>query len=184
MRKLNSYTFLSLNGYYKDLNEDTSWHQHGEEEAKFSETSLEAENTLLFGRTTYEMMNSFWPTPMAAEMFPKVAQGMNSAKKIVFSNTLKEAEWENTSIISGNIIEQITKLKQTEGSDMTILGSGSIVAQFSDAGLIDTYQIMIDPVALPSGHTLFNGIKATLNLKLIDSKVFGSGVILLTYEKQ
>lgn len=184
MRKLNSYTFLSLNGYYKDLNEDTSWHQHGEEEAKFSETSLEAENTLLFGRTTYEMMNSFWPSPMAAEMFPKVAQGMNNAKKIVFSNTLKEAEWENTSIVSGNIIEQITKLKQTEGSDMTILGSGSIIAQFSDAGLIDTYQIMIDPVALPSGQTFFNGIKTTLNLKLIDSKVFSSGVILLTYEKQ
>ncbi|KYG75380.1 dihydrofolate reductase family protein [Roseivirga echinicomitans] len=183
MRKLSSFTFLSLNGYYKDLNEDTSWHQHGEEEAKFSESSLQSENTLLFGRTTYQMMSSFWPSPMAAEMFPKVAQGMNKAKKIVFSSTLNEVEWKNTSIMSGNITEQIAKLKLTPGNDMTILGSGSIVAQFSDADLIDTYQIMIDPVALPNGHTLFSGLKDTLNLKLINSKVFNSGVVLLTYEK-
>ena len=184
MRKLNSFTFLSLNGYYKGLNENTSWHQHGKEEAEFSEASLQSENILLFGRTTYLMTSSFWPTEMAAEMFPKVAVGMNNAEKIVFSNTMKKAEWQNTSIISGNSIDQIAKLKLTEGNDMTILGSGSIVSQFTDAGLIDTYQIMIDPVALPSGQTLFSGIKDTLNLKLINSKVFKSGVVLLTYEKQ
>jgi dihydrofolate reductase len=183
MRKLTSFTFLSLNGYYKDENEDTSWHRHGEEEAKYSEESLQSNNILLFGRTTYEMMSSFWPTSMAAEMFPKVAEGMNKAEKIVFTNTLKTAAWNNTRIMKGDIADQITKLKSTKGSDLTILGSGSIVTQFSDAGLIDTYQIMIDPVAITQGTSLFEGLQQKLDLNLTGSKVFNSGVVLLTYEK-
>ena len=182
MRKLNSFTFLSLNGYYKGENEDTSWHSHGEEEGKYSEQSLSADNILLFGRTTYEMMSNFWPTPMAAEMFPAVAAGMNKAQKIVFSNTLKTTEWNNTSIMSGDIVEQTRQLKSSKGNDLTILGSGSIVSQFSDAGLIDIYQIMIDPVALSSGTSLFEGMTKQVDLKLIDSKIFKSGVVLLTYE--
>jgi dihydrofolate reductase len=183
MRKLNSFTFLSLNGYYKGVDEDTSWHRHGEEEGKYSEESLQSNNILLFGRTTYEMMASFWPTPMAAEMFPKVAIGMNQAEKIVFSNSLRTAEWDNTTIIKGDIVDQITKIKSTKGSGLTILGSGSIVTQFSDANLIDTYQIMIDPVVLGKGTSLFEGTKNKLDLKLINSKAFKSGVVLLTYER-
>lgn len=182
MRKLTSFTFLSLNGYFKGENEDTSWHSHGEEEGKYSEQSLSTGDILLFGRATYEMMSNFWPTTMASEMFPVVAVGMNRAHKIVFSNTLKTTEWNNTSMMSGDIVKQIRQLKSSKGSDLTILGSGSIVSQFADAGLIDTYQIMIDPVALQSGTPLFEGMKNQLDLKLIDSKVFKSGVVLLTYE--
>ncbi|PWJ58055.1 dihydrofolate reductase [Dyadobacter jejuensis] len=183
MRKLTSFTFLSLNGYYKGENDDTSWHRHGEEEGKYSEQSLSADNALLFGRITYEMMSNFWPTPMAAEMFPVVAAGMNNAEKIVFSNTLKIPDWSNTTILNGDIVGRIRKLKSSEGPDLTILGSGSIVSQFSNAGLIDIYQIMIDPVALPSGTPLFEGIKSKLDLKLTDSRIFKSGVVLLTYTK-
>lgn len=189
MRKLTSFTFITLNGYYKGNNEDTSWHGHGEEEGRFSEESLHSNNILLFGRTTYEMMAGFWPTAAAAEMFPEVATGMNRAEKIVFSNTLKMADpiaigWTNTKIIQGNIAEQIARLKATNGSDLTILGSGSIVTQFSDAGLIDTWQIMVDPVALGQGTSIFSGLKQKLNLRLVDSRVFKSGVVLLTYEKK
>tara|TARA_R110002124_G_scaffold274893_3_gene444971 strand:- start:320 stop:874 length:555 start_codon:yes stop_codon:yes gene_type:complete len=181
MRKLTAFTFLSLNGYYKGENNDTSWHRHGEEEGRYSEQALSTNNTLLFGRTTYEMMSNFWPTPMAAEMFPRVAAGMNKAEKIVFSNTLKTAKWNNSSIMSGDIAEQIRPLKSSKGNDLTILGSGSIVSQFCDAGLIDTYEIMIDPVALHRGTPLFEGMKNRLYLKLIDAKIFESGVVLLTY---
>jgi dihydrofolate reductase len=184
MRKLSSFTFLTLNGYYKGENEDTSWHRHGAEEAKYSEESLQPQNVLLFGRTTYEMMNSFWPTEMAAQLFPKVAEGMNKAEKIVFSNTLKMAAWNNTTIRHGDIVEQIRRLKETPGNDLTILGSGSIVTQFSDASLIDHYQIMIDPVAIGRGETLFSGMLHKLDLQLTSSKVFeSSGVILLSYER-
>lgn len=108
---------------------------------------------------------------------------MNKAEKIVFSNTHKTAEWNNTTIMKGDIVEQIISIKSREGKDLAILRSGSIVTQFSDAGLIDTYQIMIDPVALGGGTTLFEGLNQKLDLKLVDSRVFNSGVVLLIYEK-
>ena len=81
MATLSSFTFLSLDGYYKGLNEDISWHRHGEEESQFSADSLQSGNILLFGRKTFEMMASFWPTEMAAQQFPDVAIGMNKSKK-------------------------------------------------------------------------------------------------------
>ncbi|HAH57757.1 MAG: dihydrofolate reductase family protein [Lentimicrobiaceae bacterium] len=183
MRKIISFTFVSLNGFFKGENEDTTWHRHGEEEVTFSEESLRADNILLFGRKTYDMMSGFWPTPLAKEMFPKVATGMNRAEKIVFSNSLSTAEWHNTSILSGNIVEQIKEIKATPGRDMAIMGSGSIVDQFTDAALIDVYQIMIDPVVITQGTSIFNGLKHSLDLKLTDSRVFRSGVVLLTYER-
>ncbi len=187
MRKLSSFTFITLNGYFKGLNEDTSWHHqlNSKEAASYAEQSSSSGNTLLFGRKTYEMMYSFWPTPQAAELFPTVAGNMNKAAKIVFSNTLKDALWENSSLISGNIVEQVKSLKQTPGSDLTILGSGSIVSQFSDAGLIDEYQIMLDPVAIGKGTSIFGDIQQNLNLKLISSKVFEKdGIVLLHYQKR
>ncbi len=87
MRKLTTYDFLTLNGFFKGPNEDNTWHTHGEEEAKYSEEALGEENVLLFGRKTYEMMASFWPTPQAKALFPQVAAGMNNAEKNVFSRS-------------------------------------------------------------------------------------------------
>lgn len=184
MPTLSSFTFLTLNGYFKGLGGDTSWHRHGAEEAQFSADSMKTGNTLLFGRVTYEMMAGFWPTEMAAQMFPDVAKGMNAAKKIVFSNSMKKANWQNTTVIGGNIVNAVRKLKEASGDDLTILGSGSIVATLADACLIDTFGIMIDPVALPQGTAIFNGITKKLDLKLTNSRAFKSGVVLLTYEKQ
>ncbi len=182
MRKLNVFNFITLNGYIEDLNHDISWHRHGSEENKFSDDSLKAEGILLFGRKTYEMMYSFWPTPMAAEQFPETAKGMNRSEKIVFSNTMKKAEWNNTKVIGGDIVAEMKHLKNSKGLDMAILGSGSIVTQFADAGLIDEYQIMIDPVAIGKGTPLFNGLKKKLDLKLTESKLFKSGIVLLNYK--
>jgi len=184
MRKISSFTFLTLNGFYKGPNEDTSWHRHGEEEGKFSEEQLKADNILVFGRTTYEMMYSFWPTPMAHELFPKVAVRMNQSEKLVVSDTLKEATWENTGLLKGNVVEQVKSLKASPGKNLTILGSGSIVSLLTDANQIDEYKIMIDPVVVGNGTPLFQGVKGKLDLKLTDTHVFKSGVVLLTYEKR
>ena len=85
------------------------------------------------------MMYSFWPTQTAAEQFPETAKGMNRSEKIVFSNTMKKAEWKNTKVIGGDIVAEMKRMKKTKGLDMVILGSGSIVTQFADAGLIDEY---------------------------------------------
>jgi dihydrofolate reductase len=181
MRTLNAFTFLTLNGFYKGPNEDITWHRHGGEEAEFSEEGLMHGSILLFGRKTYEMMVAFWPTPMAKESFPNVADGMNKAEKIVFSNTLKKADWNNTRIIGGDIVREVRKLKQSGTKDMTILGSGSIVTQLAGHGLIDAYQIMIDPVALGAGTPIFNGLQNKLDLHLTDVRRFKSGIVVLSY---
>ncbi len=152
-----------------------------EEENSYAVESLKAGNTLLFGRMTYQMMASYWPTPMALKNDPIVARGINKADKIVFSKTLKKAEWNNTRIISGNIVEEVKKLKKMPGNNMTLMGSGSILTQFAEQGLIDEYQIMVDPVATGNGTTIFKGIKHNLNLKLIATRTFRSGVVLLSY---
>ena len=182
MGKLSVFNFISLNGFYKGLNEDISWHRHGAEESDFASDGAKSQGILLFGRVTYEMMVSFWPTPDAIKNIPEVAEGMNKAKKIVFSTTLEKPEWNNTQLIKGNLIEEIKKLKLIQDENMTILGSGSIVRQCADQGLIDDYQIMIDPVAIGEGTPLFKGISNKLDLKLISTKTFKSGVVLLNYK--
>lgn len=182
MGKLSVFNFMTLNGYYKGPNGEINWHQHGGEEAEYSAESLKAESMLLFGRVTYEMMASFWPTPDAMKSLPEVAEGMNKAEKIVFSRTMKKADWNNTRVISGNIVEEVKKLKESSPKDMTILGSGSILTQFAEAGLIDDYQFMINPVALGAGEPIFKGLKNILNLELISVKTFKNGILLLNYK--
>jgi dihydrofolate reductase len=112
-----------------------------------------------FGRVTYAMMASYWPTPIAIKNDPLVAEGMNNADKIVFSRTLKKVEWNNTRLVKDNIVEEIKKMKQQPGKDMTVLGSGSILTQFAEQDLIDEYQIMVDPVVLGRGTQIFKNIK-------------------------
>jgi len=128
------------------------------------------------------MMVSYWPTPNAIKNNPDVAEGINKADKIVFSRTLKKANWNNTRILKDNIFEEIKKMKQIPGKDMTILGSGSIVTQFAEQGLIDEYHFMVDPVALGDGTPIFKGMKHKLDLKLTNAKTFRSGVIILSYQ--
>ncbi len=183
MRKLSVFNFITINGFYKGVKEDITWHRHGGEEAMFAAEGANSRSTLLFGRVTYDMMASYWPTPMAMDNMPEVAKGMNESEKIVFSKTLKSATWSNTRIISGEIVEEMKKLKKGSGPDFTILGSGTIVSQFAEHDLIDDYQLMIDPVALGSGTSIFHGLANKLDLKLKESRVFKSGVVLLWYQK-
>ncbi len=182
MRKVTVFNFVTLNGYYKGPKGDISWHRHGAEENEYAAGNLKSGSTLLFGRVTYEMMASYWPTPIALKNDPIVAEGMNTAEKIVFSRTLKKAEWNNTRLVKDNIVDEIKNMKQQSGKDMTLLGSGSIVTQFAEQGLIDEYQFMVDPVVLGDGTPIFKGIKHKLDLKLIRTRTFKSGVALLCYE--
>lgn len=184
MAKISVFNFISLNGCYKGPKEDISWHKQGDksEEGEYAKRSLKADSILLFGRTTYDMMSSFWPTPEAAKAFPEVAKGMNAAEKIVFSRKLKKADWNNTTLIKGNLIDEVKKLKKSAKKDITILGSGTIITQLSENGLIDSYQFMIDPVVVSNGTSIFDKIKKGLDLKLIETKVFKSGAVLHSYK--
>lgn len=182
MRKVSVFNFITLNGYFQGLNGDISWHRHEGEGAKYSDEKSQLGNTLLFGRTTYQQMASFWPSPAAKEMMPVTADGMNKAEKIVFSRTLNKADWNNTRLVKEDLVGTVRRLKAEPGSDMTVLGSGSIVTQLAEAGLIDVYGFMIDPIALGEGVPVLKGMKNRLDLKLISSEVFKSGVIMATYE--
>lgn len=181
MRTLKVYNFLTLNGFFKGPHEDIGWHVHGGEEEQYSVQSLQGDGILLFGRRTYDMMASFWPTSAAAEQFSEVAAGMNRAEKIVFSRRPFTPRWDNTRVMTGDIIDQVRALKAAPGKDMTILGSGSIISLFTEHELIDAYEFMIDPVAIPEGTAVFAGITRRLELELTGSKVFKSGVVLLSY---
>lgn len=183
MRKLVVFNNVSLDGYFVDMNGDMSWaHKNDAEWNAFTAENASGNGVLVFGRVTYDMMASFWPTPMAMEMMPAVAAGMNSMPKIVFSRTLDEVTWNNTKLVKGDIAAAMRKLKQEAGPDMVILGSGSIVAQFAQEGLIDEFQIVVHPLVLGKGRTLFDGVKEKLALKLTSSRAFGNGNVLLCYE--
>lgn len=182
MSRLSVFNFLSLNGYYKGPGGDTSWHRHGAEENTYSHEMLDNGSILLFGRKTYEMMRDFWPTAAGYAYDPITAKGMNDAEKIVFSNTLQEAGWQHTRIVQGDIVAQVRAMKREGCKDMAVLGSGSIVNILAENGLVDEYQLMIDPVALPTGTPAFQGITHQLELRLIDTRVFKSGTLLLRYE--
>ena len=182
MRKVNVFNFITLNGFYKGPAEDISWHSHGgSEDNDLAIEGLGSGATILFGRVTYTMMASYWPTPDALRDNPEIAEGMNNAEKIVFSRTLKKPLWNNSKLMSGNLAEEVKKLKQEEGNDMVILGSGSIVSQLTEYRLIDEYQFLLDPVAIGDGTPLFKGISKRLDLKLTQTKTFKNGAVLLTY---
>jgi dihydrofolate reductase len=127
-------------------------------------------------------MASYWPSPKALKDDPIIAKGMNSSPKIIFSRTLEKADWNNTRLIKEDLPGEVRKLKQQPGEGLTILGSGTIVSQLAQHGLIDEYQILVNPIVLGKGKTMFEGVKDRLNLKLTQTKSFGNGNILLSYE--
>ncbi len=181
MRKVKAFIFVTLNGYFEGPGKTIDWHHHGKEENAFSAEMLKHGNTLLFGRVTYDLMVSYWTSPLAFTNDPIVADGMHRANKIVFSRTLKKAGWNNTTLVKTNVEQAIRKLKQQPGTDMVLLGSGSMLTQLAQKELIDEYQILVNPVILGDGTSIFKGFKGRLNVKLTKTRVFRSGNILLYY---
>jgi dihydrofolate reductase len=183
-RKLKAFMQISLDGYFCDPNGDMSFAHQPPEDAEWHEFvvgNVSGESTLLFGRKTYEMMAAWWPTAMAAQAMPEVAAKMNALPKIVFSRTLSSADWCNTTLVKNDLVDTVRCMKDETGSDMTILGSGSIVTQLADAGLIDTLQVVINPVALGAGKSLFDGLTQRLDLMLTNWRGFGNGSVVLWY---
>jgi len=184
MRKLGVFNHISLDGYFVDKKGQMSWakaHQDSEWNSFVTENA-KGGGELVFGRVTYEMMASFWPTPQAAQMMPEVAERMNNLPKIVFSRTLEKATWNNTKLIKGDLVGEVRHLKEESGDDMVIMGSGTIIAQLARAGLIDSYQFVINPLVLGAGRTMFQDIPDQLNFSLKGSRAFGNGNVVLTYE--
>jgi dihydrofolate reductase len=182
MRKLSTFNSVSLDGYFTDANGDMSWaHNDDTEWNAFAAENASGGGTLLMGRITYELMASFWPTPQAMQSMPAVARGMNSMPKVVVSRTLNKPSWSNTTLVKGDLAGAVRRMKQEPGSDIAILGSGSLVAQLAQEGLIDEYQIALHPIALGSGRTLFDGVRNRLTLKRTTTRTFDNGNVVVCY---
>jgi dihydrofolate reductase len=183
MRKVNVFDNVSLDGFFTDAKGDMSWaHKQDEEWNAFASANASGNGELLFGRVTYDMMAAFWPTPQAAKMLPKVAAGMNAMRKTVFSRTLDTVAWQNTVLMKGDLVTEVRRLKQQPGSDIVILGSGSIVSQLTQARLIDEYQLVLNPIVVGRGRSLFETVVDTLNLTLTKTQSFRNGNVVLWYE--
>ena len=183
MRRLRVFNSVSLDGYFTDSKGDISWaHRRDPEFDEFVSSNAQGGGVLVFGRVTYDMMVSYWPTEEAMKNMPEVARGMNDAQKIVFSRSMQKASWKNTRVINGDIAAEMRRLKGESGPDMVILGSGSIVAQLSDARLIDSYQLVMNPIALGAGRTMFERMEQPLNFKLCDTRTFQNGNVVLEYD--
>jgi dihydrofolate reductase len=185
MRRLIVFNNVTIDGYFTGPGGDFSWAHAGPEDPEFKAFvagSASGEAQLLFGRVTYEMMAGYWSTPLALERDPVVAAGMNRMPKIVFSRTLGEATWNNTTLLKEDLAGEVARLKQEPGGGMVILGSGSIVAQLAQAGLIDEYQLVVNPVVLGCGRTLFEGLAKPLVLRLKTTRAFPCGKLYLCYE--
>ena len=128
------------------------------------------------------MMAGFWSTPAALQGNPVVAERLNALPKYVCSTTLAQATWNNTTLLKGELTAEVRKLKQQAGADIVLMGSGSVVAQLAEAGLIDEYQIVLNPLVVGQGRTLFEGVQRKLPMKLAKSRPFANGNVVLFYE--
>ena len=182
MRKLKVFNNITLDGYFTDTQQSMSWaHNHDAEWTQFSSENASGDSELLFGRVTYDMMRSFWPTPQARASLPAIAEHMNSARKVVFSRTLTEASWQNSQLVKGELTAEVRQLKQTAGPDLVLMGSGSIVAQLAEARLIDSFQLVVHPLAIGGGRSLFEGIGRQVELKLEKTRTFQNGNVVIWY---
>lgn len=187
MRTLTVFESLTLNGFFAGPNGDLDWayaRNNDPEFDAFVQDNASSAGTLLFGRTTYEMMSSWWPSEMAAAQNPEVAAGMNAAEKIVFSSTLKKAEWTGTLLVKDDPAEYVRNLKKTKGKNLVVLGSGKLVAGLAEAGLIDTCQFVYKPVVLGAGCTLFAGVKTPLGFRIASTRAFRDGNLVVNLERE
>ena len=184
MPRLMAFEQVSLDGFFVDASGDMSWaHKQDPEWNEFTaQNASGGDGALLFGRVTYEMMASFWPTPQARETMPAVAEGMNRMPKVVFSRTLREASWQNTRLVKGDMVAEVRRMKKDPGPDMVVLGSGSVVSQLAEAGLIDELQLVVNPIVLGRGRTLFETVRRNVAMKRVGVRPFGNGNVVLSYE--
>ena len=184
MRRLAVFNNVSLDGYFSGPGGDLRWAHAGSDDPEYREFvagNASGDGVLVFGRITYELMAGWWPTAAAGQMDPVLARQMNARGKVVFSRTLPRADWQNTTLVAGDAAEEMRRWKSGDGPDMVILGSGRLVASLAREGLIDEYQVVVNPVALGRGRTMFEGLDHPLTLAVAESRVFRNGKVFLRY---
>jgi dihydrofolate reductase len=178
MRKILVSMMVSADGFIEDSNKELSAFKDDEEVLKYFEDLLDSVDIIMFGRRAYELMLDYWPKATGP-----IAEKMNKKSKIVFSRTLSQVSW-NTKLIKNNIAEEIMKLRNEPGKDIVLYAGAEILSTFRKLGLVEEYRLAVYPVVLGKGTPLFKDVEHTMSLKLINTKKFKSGVVLLTYQPQ
>lgn len=181
MRKLVVWEWVTLDGIF-DADTMGQWFDpyHSDDRGEYIKEVILASDALLLGQATYEMFAAYWPTQKNNEM--GIADKLNSMSKYVVSSTLKEALWSNSTIIKENVVEEITKLKREPGQDILISGSATLVQSLMETDLIDEYKFLVHPIIMGSGKHFFKDGMNTTGLKLVKTKTFSLGVVLLCYQ--
>ncbi|MEO0560785.1 MAG: dihydrofolate reductase family protein [Chloroflexota bacterium] len=185
MRKIIYLIHVSLDGYTAGPNGEMDWIVYNDEVADVSHALHDSTDTAIYGRVTYEMMASYWPTvldqPNPDPSDVKHARWLATAQKIAVSTTLKSVSWENTRILSSDLEGEFKTMKGQPGKDMWLLGSPTLARSMMKLGLIDEYLININPVVLGAGQSLFANLDVELSLNLLSSRVLKGGVVTTHY---
>lgn len=187
MNKISVFNYVTIDGFFAGPNGEIDWFKKVPFDDEWNEYTHEASesetNTIIFGHTTYEMMKGFWPTNEAIKMDPGMANVINKSPKIVFSKSLnsvkEETNWKNITLLNDINRDAMVELKSKD--NFIILGSGSIVQQFSNLDLIDEYLLAVIPIILGTGIPMFKGVKE-MSLHLDDVKCFNNGIVLHHYK--
>ena len=181
MRPIYAFIVQTVDGYYEGPNGEFDWPNVDDEFNEFAIGQINDIDTLLFGRTTYEGMAEYWPTPAAIEDDPAIADLMNTIPKIVFSSTLDRADWQNTRLVKEGVAETIAELKQQPGKDLAFFGSPTLTASLIEQGLVDELRVMVHPILLGAGKSLFSALSRRVPVELLRTTVFHSGNVMLVY---
>lgn len=179
MRKIFAFLMTTVDGYYEGPNQEFDFWVVDDEFDDFSARQLDEVDVLVFGRVTYEGMAAYWPTAAAHADSPRVAERMNGLQKVVVSRTRATAEWANTRVVDD--IDELAALKRRPGKSIGILGSSDLTASLLERGLLDELRIMVSPVVLGAGKSVFRTAGERSGLRLTQCRPFASGNVLLTY---
>jgi dihydrofolate reductase len=185
MARLIMWNMMTLDGFFEGPKSwDLDWHNDvwGEDMNKFSLEQLDTAGALLFGRRTYEGMASYWASAKADGPEGDVARVMNTIPKVVFSRTLKRADWSNTRLVSADAEAEVVKLKEASEKDLFVFGSGDLSATLMKAGLFDELRIGLNPLVLGVGGPLFKPSPLRTKMRLLEARPMKSGLVLLRYQ--
>jgi dihydrofolate reductase len=180
MRKIVAGLFLSLDGVYESPDK---WHfpYWSDEMGEAVGSQMAASDTMLLGRVTYQEFAGYWPQQTNADV--EIADYMNNTPKLVVSTTLDGVEeWQNSTLIRGNVAEELARLKRQPGKDIAITGSGTLIRSLLRDGLLDELRLLVHPIVVGSGKRLFVDGTGQHPLKLVDAQTFSTGVLYLTYQ--
>lgn len=185
MRKIISFMHISLDGFVAGVNGEMDWIKVDQEIFDYVGKRISEGDTALYGRVTYQMMESFWPTaadkPTATRHEIEHSKWYKKAYKVVLSKTMNDAGLTNTTIVSDNLSERINEIKQQEGKDILLFGSPTATHSLIQLNLIDGYWLFVNPIILGQGVPLFSGIKNKIKLQLLTTRRFTCGVTELSY---